>query len=179
MGILRISPKARLQLTAPFNEELLNTLLALEQWREGEPDTLKTAAISNTASLQATILTFQPPLNPPNVDEEWIFYGFSTRDSAGVDAADALDLTFNDVITNTSMTIYANVGTTGIITGGVLWTWPGKYLTIAPSFVLSPYPTRLKDNGEAWRNVQVRHTATATVGTRLLTTTVFFRRRPL
>jgi hypothetical protein len=179
LGILRISPKSRLQLTAPIDQELLNTLLALEQWRQGEPDTLKTQTVNNTAGLQAVILTFQPPTAPPNVDEEWILYAISVRDAAGIDAADTIDLTFNDVITATSMNIWAAVGTTGIITGGVNWTWPGKYLGSVPSFTISEYPTRLKDNGEAWRNVQVRHTATGTIGTRTLVVTAFFRRRPL
>src|SRR5712692_8865939 len=125
MGVLRISPKERLTLIAPLDSEMLNTLLAYEQWRQGEPDPLKTAIVTNTASLQQVLLTFQPPAL--NATEEWILEAISVRDSAGVDAADAIDITYNDVISVTSLTIWGKLGTTGIITGGVLWNWPGTY----------------------------------------------------
>ncbi len=153
-------------------QRLQSALLEIVQWISGE---IQIAQITtNPTASQTDIDIFEPK----NADEEWVVVGVSNQESAGVDNADSLKITYSDVITGNIANL--RLGARTPYNGGTQL-WPGPSGIAASEQYLEPtreLVLKLKNNGEAWKRLRVILATTATVGTRTHVAQLLYVARP-
>ncbi len=174
---LPLSPRTRLSLTKPLDDEILNALLAYEEWRHGETDILATTADLIAASQTGvTLETFEPPVDNR---EEWTPLAIAVRDSNNVDVADLIYAQYLDSVAGVA--INWAFPTTGAGIGsiqGTWWMWPTEGTKVT-TFDHVEFRLRRRDNKEGWKRLAVLVTTTATVGNRSFVVFFYYKRRRL
>ncbi len=168
-----LSPAQRLLLTTPLDEEVLNALLAYQQWQNGTVDFLNVGEQNVTASQRLVLTSLIPPVN---LKEEWTPYYVQVRDSNQVSLGDQVQFRLLDSVANAAVTWVASTGFTIVGVTQNHWHWP---TTLNLNNIAQPFEMRLlrRENGEVWRVLDVFYAADATVGTRAVSTYFVYKRR--
>ncbi len=174
---LPVSPRTRLSLTRPLDDDVLNALLAFQEWHDGETFVTHDAAVNITANQRIVLKNFEPPVD---VVEEWIPLFILVRDSALISASDQMQLQYYELPTAVVTFCTTVMQETPVGITGAFWSWPtqnptGGALQAAPI----EFRTRRKENKETWKGVSIIFAASATVGTRIVDVFVYYKRRRL
>jgi len=174
-----IGESVRRILTQPGHDPMEQLLYSAKSDWEGDQELTQAAAVTQVASLSVSrAFVFSPPSDQS--ETEWIVEGIVVKDTAGVDVNDLIAILLEDLIINAQFPILLSKpnASSSVFPENVLWPRSGD-LAVGNIF-LHYTPLRLfrKVNGEAWRQLRVDLTTTATVGTRNFVAALLYRRRP-